>query len=357
MKAVAGVLGLALAALLGPALLRFARQGPRGVPLLVYLRFSARVRLQRLALRLGGAPRGLRALPPVARLSADVTRVLGANASRMTLQGTNTYLVGAGRTRVLIDASDGNGRYMAALLAACRARGARISHLLLTHGHLDHMGGLLRVREAFPDVQVRKWLPQPRGLALRVSNEESALLGVQPLEDGDEFRVEAADGRPLRLRTVFAPGHHADHTCFVLEGGEQRVLFSGDCVLGEGSCVFDSLRELMASLQRLRDCEPDIIYPAHGPVVPDAIAKIDEYIAHRQQREDQVLEALKAAAADPKPLTAGQIVAAIYEELPFLLRMAACKAVEKHLVKLVADERVRKTPSGWFADATYQLTR
>lgn len=345
---------LGLLTLCGPPLRRWLLCGPPGVPSATYVGFSARVRLQRLALALSGVSRALTPLPLEAELAPGVVRVLGRNPSRMTLQGTNTYLVGAGPERVLVDAGDGNDAHVSALLRTCARLGVtRISHLLLTHGHYDHMGGLLRLREAFPDVQVLKWLP-PDDANLRVSNAESARLGVQPLRDGAEFRI-AMDGGHAVLRAVHTPGHHDDHACFLLTHGRHVALFSGDCVLGEGSCVFDSLQKLMASLEILRALSPDVLYPAHGPVVTDAGAKIDEYIQHRVEREQQVLEALQKAPA-PSALSSAQIVLEVYEELPFLLRLAAQKAVDKHLRKLEAERRVRRTGGrGWFASPTYQL--
>lgn len=355
----AAALLLGLLALYGPPLRRYLLFGSSGVPFATYMGFSARVRLQRLALKLSGVSRALAPLPLVDELAPGVVRVLGCNPSRMTLQGTNTYLLGAGEERVLIDASDGNDAHVAALLDVCARLGvARISHLLLTHGHYDHIGGVLRVREAFPDVQVWKCLP-PEG-SLRVSNAESARLGIKPLRDGAEFRVAMPGGGgegDAVVRAVHTPGHHDDHACFLVTHGRHVALFSGDCVLGEGSCVFDSLQKLMASLGKLRALSPDVIYPAHGPVVPDAMAKIDEYIAHRLEREQQVLGALeKAASAPAASLSSAQIVREIYEELPFLLRLAAQKAVDKHLRKLEAERRVRrKAARGWFASPTYQL--
>ncbi|RLN02900.1 hypothetical protein BBJ28_00014949, partial [Nothophytophthora sp. Chile5] len=182
------------------------------------------------------------------------------------------------------------------------------------------------------------------------------------LRDGAEFRVPSEgkeDQQGAVLRAVYTPGHYNDHVCFLLEDPvkpEGPVLFSGDCILGFGSCVFDSLVDLMASLTKLQACRAATIYPGHGPVVSDAPSKILEYISHRQHREAEVLAALETHSKDTRGLSSAEIVAQIYEDLPFTLRLAARKAVDKHLVKLLVERRVDLIdPDGWFESATYRL--
>ncbi|CAH0473706.1 unnamed protein product [Peronospora belbahrii] len=191
---------------------------------------------------------------------------------------------------------------------------------------------------------------------LGLGNEESRRLGIQALVDGQEFQVS----NTKVLKTVYTPGHCNDHVCFVLhhvKGIEATVLFSGDCVLGYGSCMFDSLTDLMASLKKLSTCGADTIYPGHGPAVSNGRMKILEYIAHRQQREDEILDVLKKYGDCIKGLSSSDIVDRIYEPLPYLLRLSATKAVEKHLQKLFAEVRVRQVRrAGWFQTATYSLS-
>ncbi|GAB9470350.1 Beta-lactamase-like protein [Globisporangium polare] len=372
LSAVGGVCALAACSYVVPTLYRHRTlSGVTHIPLGEYLSFDARVRWTSLLLWASGVSSALEVLPDVADVAPSVIRILGQNPSRMTLRGTNTYLVGSGSKRILIDTSDGNAKYMETLLRVCREAGVReITDVLLTHGHYDHMGGILRVKEAFPNVRVWKYLPQD-DKTLRVTNAECALLGVAHLQDGVELPVPSPSDDSQQshvvLRAVYTPGHYNDHMCFFLEDKAtgHRALFSGDCVLGFGSCVFDSLKELMSSLALLQAQNPHVIYPGHGPVVHDAKGKIHEYISHREQREGEVLAALEAAAANtqesandagsPSALSSAQIVSCIYPKLPFALQLAARKAVDKHLHKLLLDERVVKTPSGWFAAATYHL--
>lgn len=367
-SAVGGACALAAAAYLVPSVQRHrSNRGVARIPLSVYLSFDARVRWQSLLLWASGVSSALEILPDADTLAPNVIRILGQNPSRMTLRGTNTYLVGGGAKRLLIDASDGNAAYMKHLLQVCELAGVReITDVLLTHGHYDHMGGILRLKETFPNVRVWKYLPPHGGdRTLRVTNAESELLGITHLEDGAAFPVstgaddDATDSQVV-LRAVYTPGHYNDHMCFLLDDTRTNAhpaLFSGDCILGWGSCVFDSLRELMASLKLLQSQNPHVIYPGHGPVVNDPQAKIHEYISHREQRESEVLAVLRnnEERANKEALTTAEIVNRIYERLPFALQLAARKAVEKHLHKLILDRLVLKTPAGWFRPATYRI--
>ncbi|TMW60287.1 hypothetical protein Poli38472_000329 [Pythium oligandrum] len=353
---VAALAVLALKALYLPIQRR--RQHPQiaaQIPFAAYLSFDLSVRFRRYVLSKGGVSSKLTKIPDVDVLVPGIIRILGKNPSRMTLQGTNTYLLGEGPNRVLIDASDGNLPYIDTLLRVCESHGVtEITDLVITHGHSDHIGGILHLREAFPLIKMWKFMP-PHGddKKLRYKNAECETLLVQPLSEGQTFQIP---GTKAVLRTEYMPGHCADHVCFVLDDTKtkQTTLFSGDCILGEGSCVFDSLKDLMASLHRLRAINPRIIYPAHGPVVTDAIGKIEEYITHRQQREDELLRVLTSTEA---ALSSKELVQKIYEKLPFLLQLAARKSVEKHLDKLLLEKRVVKASSSWLSGTTYRLAK
>ncbi|ETI50804.1 hypothetical protein F441_05726 [Phytophthora nicotianae CJ01A1] len=347
--------------LLRPLALYRSSRGLSDVPTLTLLRFNLNVRLHSLILCISGVSRNLPNIPDVDQLPGQVLRVLGNNPSRMTLRGTNVYIVGSGPRRFLIDSSDGNEVFVKRLLEVCQRHGVEeISDLLVTHGHLDHVGGLLPLKQRFPAMKVWKYLPDANkegdgdgDRRLRLSNEESRRLGIEALKDGQEFKVPGGEGV---LKTVYTPGHSNDHVCFVLDKLDELkapVLFSGDCVLGFGSCMFDSLADLMASLAKLKEYGATTIYPGHGPVVDNAPAKILEYMSHRQQREYEVLEVLKRRGG----LSSSEIVDKIYEPLPFLLRLSAKKAIEKHLQKLMIERQVRQIrPTGWFQSATYMLS-
>lgn len=272
-------------------------------------------------------PRNLSAIAPIERLSSRVVRVLGANPGPMTLQGTNTYLVGAGRRRVLVDTGSANiSEYLRRLDHVLTTDNAELHHVILTHWHSDHVGGLADVVRQFRPAHVSK-IPCGRDR-----------VACDVLSDGDVVQVEGSS-----LHVLHTPGHTVDHVALLLE--EEQAVFSGDCVLGETSAVFENLRQYMSSLRRIRQLSPRLIYPGHGAVVRDPARKLDQYIEHRQARERQLLGALQDA---PAGLSLGQLVRRVYPHLPFTMRPAARTNVNNHLDKLVEDGVVRSRDDGRF---------
>ncbi|KAK4182885.1 beta-lactamase-like protein [Podospora australis] len=223
--------------------------------------------------------------------SRRVVRFLGGNPGPMQLQGTNTYLVGTGRSRILIDTGEGHPSWIMNLTGYLDDHDISISHVLLTHWHNDHTGGLDDLLLHDPDIPVHKHMPD---------------LGQHPLRDGQIFTTEGAT-----LRVVLTPGHSADHACFVLE--EESVMFTGDAVLGHGYSVADDLGAYTESLRLMRrlGCS-GAGYPGHGDVIQNLPRVLDMYIAQRAARERQVCSVLAQA---PPSLTVEDVGERLYGEL------------------------------------------
>ena len=267
-------------------------------------------------------------LPDVDVWSDRVTVALGQNPSAFAGPGTNTYLVGTGPQRLLIDPGEGRDTYLPILADGMNAAECEgISGIVLTHGHPDHIGGVRSVLEAHGDLPIWKFPYEP-------FDEGYDDLAMTPLADGGKVETEGAT-----LRALHTPGHAPDHLCFVLE--EEGSLFSGDNVLGVGTTVIPStsgdLGQYMESLDRLLGEAPTAIYPAHGPKIEDGPGKIREYIAHRIAREGQIVAEL--AKGPRTPMT---MVAVIYAAYPENLHGAAAQSVSQHLMKLEREGRARR---------------
>lgn len=182
------------------------------------------------------------------KVSEVAVRVLGMNPGPHTLQGTNTYLIGSGLKRILVDTGEAETAevYVSQLFDVvfpATGTGA-LSDIIITHGHMDHQGGIERIilecrRRGLPIPRVHKHSPQGDSFPLTVH-------GAADIVEGQVFATEGAT-----LRALLTPGHCGDHVSFVLQ--EDRAILSGDCVLGCGTTVFEDLQTYMGSLRRLQD--------------------------------------------------------------------------------------------------------
>jgi glyoxylase-like metal-dependent hydrolase (beta-lactamase superfamily II) len=237
--------------------------------------------------------------------------LLAPNASPMTLDGTVTYVVGRDEVAV-IDPGSAARPHLAAICAA--VANARAVRILITHDHPDHGAGA-------PQLAARLNAPvlSKRGGTLR---------------DGQQIRTD--DGTLVCTAT---PGHAPDHVAFHWPAA--AAIFCGDLMMGGMHTSVVAAPEgdigaYLASLERLRSLRPRIIYPAHGPAFTDADAALDRYVAHRAERERQVLAALAAGSRD-----AADIVAHVYgKDLQPELHAFALAAVEAYLAHLRATDRL-----------------
>jgi len=219
--------------------------------------------------------------------------------------GNNTWFL-AGREPALVDAGTGKPEHVEAVAHALD--GAALARVFITHWHPDHVSGLPALKDRWPRLVV--------------------------VESAHEPLLPAGDGA---LEILPTPGHAPDHLCFYdREAGD---LYCGDLARRGGTIVIPAskggdLRAYLASLRLVRDLNPKRLLPGHGPIVDDPIALIDEYIAHRAQREQQILKAMLDGAR-----TVPDIVRAVYPALPASLSDAASESVRAHLAKLRDDGR------------------
>lgn len=233
------------------------------------------------------------------RLPDGVTRVRAANPSPMTLDGTNTYVVAGW----VVDPGPDDQAHLAAVLDAA---GGEVAGIVLTHDHFDHSEGVERL---------------------------AALAGGVPVRHpgaGD-------DAGPFQV--VPSPGHSTDSVCLIHE----RVCFTGDTVLGEGSVFIPGdgggLAGYLAALEHLLELDFDVICPGHGPVVWEPQERIAQYIQHRLEREQKVLDAIAAGARSND-----EILERAWDDAPIdtvpMLRVAAAATLDAHLDKLRAEGRL-----------------
>ncbi len=232
-----------------------------------------------------------------------IARVRAANPGPLTLSGSNTWVVGRDPAWV-VDPGPALDEHLDAVAAEVAARGGA-GGIALTHDHADHAEGTGALRERLGAVPVAA----ARGAGV--------VLG-----DGDAFG-------PLEALAV--PGHADDHLVFVAG----RAAFTGDAVLGEGSVfVSGALRAYLDGLRRLRALDLAVICPGHGDEVWDPAAKLDEYLAHRLERERKLLAALEAGLRDEEDL-----LDAAWDDAPAAVRPFAAITLRAHLDKLREEGR------------------
>ena len=296
---------------------------------------------------------GLPEVPPVQVLSERVTAALGMNPGPFTLMGSNTYLVGTGKKRILIDTGEGLDEYIPVLREAMSASGCEgIQEVLITHYHYDHVGGLESIQKAFgPGLKVSKYIPAASELRSykesHSSPEASELHGSPLMSDSFDPVVDQSliETEGATLRVIHTPGHTADHVAFFLE--EEGSVFTGDCVLGAGTAVFGDLSEYMNSLNKILRYKPRELYCGHGPRVQDGTGWIQKYVDHRNGRERQILDTMRNA--DPsRTWSSLEVVEEVYRDtIPPHLKPAAAQNVSLHMGKLISENRgVESVPKG-----------
>jgi glyoxylase-like metal-dependent hydrolase (beta-lactamase superfamily II) len=240
--------------------------------------------------------------------------LLAPNPGPFTLAGTRTYLLG---DSTVIDPGPAINSHVDAIRAAM----PKLKTILITHRHADHAPAAVPLKRA-----TRARIVAPRG----VMDEVDQIVGGGELVEG--------------LEVIATPGHTSEHVCYLSAEGD---LFSGDTILGQGTTqVFlpdGNMADYIRSLRAIRARNPGRIYPGHGPTRDDAVALIDEYIAHRLQRERQVVDAIAAGARD-----AHEMRRRIYPTLDPRLHHGAEEQIMAHLIKLRDEGRVDARDGAYF---------
>lgn len=235
----------------------------------------------------------------------NIRSITAPNPGPFTLDGTRTYLID---DHIVLDP----GPAIDSHIDAIREAMPKLNTILITHRHGDHAPAAVPLQRA-----TGARIVAPRGVL-----EETD----QIVNDGDVI-----DG----IEVIATPGHTSEHVCYFTPDGD---LFSGDTILGFGTTAIfppdGNMADYLRSLRILRARNPRRIHPAHGPTRDDAVALIDEYIAHRLERERQVLAALESGARTP-----AEIRKIVYPDLDPRLERGAEVQIEAHLIKL-RDEKV-----------------
>jgi glyoxylase-like metal-dependent hydrolase (beta-lactamase superfamily II) len=240
------------------------------------------------------------------QVTRSASRLLAPNPGPMTLDGTNTWVLRepGGERCVVVDPGPIENGHVDAI-----AELGPIELIVLTHGHFDHC-------EAAPRLHELSGAPV-------VGRDPSLCIGAEPLTEATG-RTSVAG---LDWLTMLTPGHSSDSVCLLLEA--DQALLTGDTVLGRGTAVVaypdGQLGEYLDSLQRLRDvaaADVTVLLPGHGPVVSQPVEVLDYYLAHRQERLEQVRAALDAGDED-----AAAVVRRVYSDVDPGLWWAAEKSV------------------------------
>ncbi|SEN61346.1 MBL fold metallo-hydrolase [Palleronia pelagia] len=270
-------------------------------------------------------------------LGPGLRRLRAPNPSPMTHTGTNTYLVGEGPCAV-IDPGPDDPAHLDAILAACPEG---VSHILVTHAHLDH-SPLSRALAKATGAPILGFGPAHAGRA-PVMERLGELGGGEGVDHAFRPDETLADGDTVRgegwtIRALWTPGHLSNHLSFAWDD----TLFTGDLVMGWASSLVSppdgDMTQFMASVARLAETHWARFHPGHGDPVDAPAKRLDWLIAHRKGRETQILDAL-----GPAPLTAATLAARIYTDTPARLLPAAARNVLAHLIDLHGKNEVSAT--------------
>jgi glyoxylase-like metal-dependent hydrolase (beta-lactamase superfamily II) len=256
--------------------------------------------------------------PVLQRSSALTQFILAPNPGPMSLEGTNSYVLRAAGSAgaVVVDPGPLDEEHLRALAGT-----GPVELILITHRHADHTAGSAR-------------LHQLTGAPVRAADPAHCLGAGNPLQDGEAIRMAGMD-----VMVTATPGHTSDSVCFHLPAdGPNGSVLTGDTILGRGTTMIDypdgTIRDYLASLDRLELLGPATVLPAHGPVLPSLATVVRDYRIHRLERLAQVRTALDQLGPDA---SAGDVTDVVYAGVDPSVRRAAAASVAAQLHYLRAE--------------------
>ncbi|MFL4471278.1 MBL fold metallo-hydrolase [Tateyamaria armeniaca] len=287
-------------------------------------------------------------------LEPGLRRIVAPNPSPMTYRGTNTYLVGHSDLAV-IDPGPDTPSHLEAVLHAVEPT-QKISHIVVTHSHLDH-SPLARPLAEATGAPVLAFGPSDAGRSAVMAQLVAAGMsgGGEGIDHGFEPDIILSDGASIagadwELSAIHTPGHLGNHICL----GWNDVCLTGDHVMGWASSLVSppdgDLTDFMLSCDRLAQQKWRTFFPGHGAPIAEPNARLDWLIAHRISREVAILSALDAG-----PATAAAIARSVYTDTPAALLPAATRNVLAHLIDLMGKSQTRAL-GALTADTTFERT-
>jgi len=268
----------------------------------------------------------------VSQIAPGIRRVIANNPGPFTFHGTGTYILGTGNVAV-IDPGPDDEEHIGAILAALD--GETISHILVTHTHMDHSPGC-RPLQALTGAPTYAYGPHGAGkLEQGVQVEEGGDMDFAPdhlVKHGDIIQ-----GGDWTVECVYTPGHTSNHMCFALQ--EQKALFTGDHVMGWSTSIISppdgDMAAYMQSLELLLERDDAVYWPTHGPSIIDPKTHVRAYIAHRIEREEQILKCIDEGTHGIRDM-----VPLMYRDTPEFMYPAAARSVLAAMENLLRKNQV-----------------
>lgn len=259
------------------------------------------------------------------QVAPGIRRVIAPNMGPFTFTGTGTYIVGEGDVAV-IDPGPLLQPHIDAILKGLE--GETVTHILITHTHMDHSPAAAPLKEA-------------TGAETYGFGPHGGKHSSEKVEEGGDWSFEpdhlvghgdVIEGNGWSFEAVHTPGHTSNHLCFQYR--EEKALFSGDHVMGWSTSVITppdgNMTDYMASLRLLLDRDDAIFWPTHGAPIIDPKPFVRAFIAHREEREEQIMHCLRT---DARYISA--MVAIMYADVPAMLHPAAARSVLAHLIHMI----------------------